>query len=217
MPKNSQTGKTRGRRDWRRVIQIALVGLLVVNVLFFILGFLPAGQTFAGQRGELEQLREDLKARQSAVTHLKKVEAALTDARAQGDEFYSTKFLRQTTGYSQIMEEVDKLAKSAGVRKGSVAYAEAEVKNRPDLIAVEITTTVEGDYGKIVQFVNRLEQSPLFLTVDSLGVTTGQTKIVRLALKLVTYFRVGGLEGAGRMQNAEVRMQNPETAVVAQR
>ena len=192
MPRNNQAGKTRTeRRNWRRVIQVALVALLVVDVLFFILGFLPSGQSFAGQKSELEKLREDLKARQSAVAHLKKVEAALSDARAQGDQFYTTKFLPQTTGYSRVMEEVDKLAKSSGVKKGSVAYAASEVKNRPDLIAVDITTTVEGEYGKIVQFVNQLEQSPMFLTVDSLGVSTGQTKIVRLALKLVTYFRVG--------------------------
>ncbi len=204
MSKNSQAGKTRGgRRDWRRVVQVALVVLLVVDVLFFILGFLPAGQTFAGQKGELEKLREDLKDRQNAVAHLKKVEAALADARARGDEFYTTKFLPQTTGYSRVMEEVDKLAMSAGVRKGSVAYAAAEVKNRPDLIAVDITTSVEGDYAKIVQFVNRLEQSPLFLTVDSLGVSTGQTKIVRLALKLVTYFRVGGAEGVTVSRTAD--------------
>lgn len=197
MSKNSQAGKTRtGRRDWRRVVQIALVTLLVVDVLFFILGFMPSGQSFAAQKGDLEKLREELKARQTVVAHLKNVEAALADARQQGDEFYTTKFMPQTTGYSRVMEEVDKLAQSSGVKKGAVAYTAAEVKNRPDLIAVDVSTIVEGDYGKVVQFVNRLEQSPLFLTVDSLGVSTGQslgqTKIVRLALKLVTYFRVGG-------------------------
>jgi len=203
MPRNSQAGKTRsGRRDWRRLIQIALVALLVVDVLFFILGFMPSGQSFTGQKSDLEKLRDDLKVRQVAVAHLKKVEAALADSRQKGDEFYTTKFLPQTTGYSRVMEEVDKLAKSAGVKKGGVAYAAAEVKNRPDLIAVDITTAVEGDYGKIVQFVNQLEQSPMFLTVDSLGVSTGQTqgqaKIVRLALKLVTYFRVSSVVAGSR-------------------
>lgn len=203
MSKNSQAGKTRTeRRNWRRVIQIALVALLVVDVMFFILGFIPSGQGFAGQKGDLEKLREDLKARQSAVAHLKKVEAALADARQQGDEFYTTKFLPQTTGYSRVMEAVDKLAQSSGVKKGAVAYSATEVKGRPDLIAVDISTIVEGDYGKVVQFVNQLEQSPMFLTVDRLGVSTGQStaqaKIVRLALNLVTYFRVGGQEGAGR-------------------
>lgn len=203
MSKNSQAGKIRTeRRNWRRVIQIALVALLVVDVMFFILGFIPSGQGFAGQKGDLEKLREDLKARQSAVAHLKKVEAALADARQQGDEFYSTKFLPQTTGYSRVMEAVDKLAQSSGVKKGAVSYSATEVKSRPDLIAVDISTIVEGDYGKVVQFVNQLEQSPMFLTVDRLGVSTGQStaqaKIVRLALNLVTYFRVGGQEGAGR-------------------
>jgi Tfp pilus assembly protein PilO len=208
MPRNNQAGKPRaGRRDWRRLIQIALVALLAVDVLFFVLGFLPAGQTFAGQKADLEKLRDDLKVRQNTVAHLTKVEAALSDARQQGDEFYAGKFLPLATGYSQVMEEVEKLAKSASVRKGTVAYAAAEVRNRPDLIAVEITTSVEGEYGKIVQFVNQLEQSPLFLTVDSLGVSTGQTKLVRLALKLVTYFRVSG----------PVRAANPEFGVVAQR
>jgi Tfp pilus assembly protein PilO len=185
------------RRDWRRVVQISLLALLAVDVAFFVLGFLPSTQTYAEQIKELESLREELKFKREAVAHLKKIESGLSEARRQDDEFYAVKFLPRATGYSKIMEEVDKLAQSGGVKKGSVAYSAAEIKGRSDLIAVGITTGLEGDYGKIVQFINRLEQSPLFLTVDSLGVSTGQTKTIKLAVKLVTYFRIGALETGG--------------------
>lgn len=222
MPKSSQPASPARaeRRDWRRVVQVALVALFAVDVAFFVLGFLPATQSFAEQRKELESLTEEVKAKRQAVAALKKVEASLSESRKQDDEFYRTKFLPRATGYSQIMEEVDKLAQATGVKKGSVGYGLGELKGRPDLNVVQITTSVDGEYPKIVQFINRLEQSPLFLTVDSLGVGTGLSKTqVKLSVVLITYFRVGTLEtggakAAGGQASTELRMPGVSPASV---
>ena len=180
-----------GPRDWRRPIQIGLVVLLLLDLLFFVLAFRPAGQSFAEQKQALDRLRSDIGAHRETVERLRKIEASLASARSQGDEFYRTRFLPQATGFSTIMEEVDKLVSATGVRKGTVNYAVAEVKDRSDLEEVEITTSLEGEYSKMVQFINRLEQSSLFLIVDSLGVAGGSGRSgVKLSVRLVTYFRV---------------------------
>ena len=161
-------------------------------------------------------LFRSLKVKREAVAHLKKVQNGLAEARRQDDEFYTVKFLPRATGYSTIMEEVDKLAQSGGVKKGAVGYGASEVKGRTDLIEVGITTGLEGEYGKIVQFINRLEQSPLFLTVDSLGVAvgTGQSKLIKLSVKLVTYFRIGTFEAGGEKtagDQASTQLRMPDS------
>lgn len=185
-----------GRRSLRRPIQIGLLALLLVDLLFFVLAFRPAGQSIAEQRQGLERLRADLEQRRAAVERLHAIEANLTEARRGGEDFYRTRFLPKAIGFSVIVEELDKLASANGVRKGPVGYNLAEVKGRSDLEAVEITTSLEGDYAKILQFINRLEQSPLFLIVDSLaagsGTAVGPRSGVRLAVRVVTYFRVTG-------------------------
>ena len=186
---NPAFGLQRGRRDWRRIIQIGFLVLLVLDLLFVFLTLRPVGLSSAEQKKDLEDLRSELKGRREKVATLQKIEAGLAGARQQGDEFYTRQFLPNATGYSTIMEEVDRLAAANGVRKGSVAYVLSEVKNRGDLEAVEITTSLEGEYSKIVQFINRLEQSRLFLIVDSMMVASGQGRTVKLAVRLVTYFR----------------------------
>ncbi len=190
MFRNNRLNSSTRRRDGRRWIQGGMLFLLALDILFFVLAFRPAGHSFVDQKAEVERLREELKLRRAAVERLTRVEANLAEARRKGDQFYGQKFLTKDTGYSQIMEELDKLATANGVRKGSVTYTMEEVKNRPDLQSVKMSTTLEGDYSKIVQFINRLEQSPLFLTVDSLVVGSGQTRTVKLGVNLVTYFRV---------------------------
>ena len=183
-------GLQRPRRDWRRIIQIAFLVLLVLDLLFVFLALRPVGLSSAGQKKELEDLSAELKGRRETVAALQKIEASLAEARHQGDEFYSRQFLPNSTGYSTIMEEVDRLAAASEVRKGSVAYNLSEVKNRSDLEQVDITTSLEGDYSKIVQFINRLEHSRLFLIVDSMVVAGGQGRTVKLAVRLVTHFRI---------------------------
>lgn len=190
MLRNNPGSSRPARRDWRRIIHIAFLVLVVLDLLFVFLALRPVGLSSAGQKKELEDLRAELKGRRETVAALRRIETNLAEARRQGDEFYSHRFLANSTGYSTIMEEVDRLALANGVRKGMVSYDLNEVRNRGDLQQVDITTSLEGDYSKIVQFINRLEQSRLFLIVDSMIVASGQGRTVKLAVRLVTYFRI---------------------------
>ena len=173
----------------RRLVQGFLFGLLLLDGLIFFLAFRPAGQSFSQQRMELEKLNNEAKGKREMVARLKKVEANLTESMRQAEEFSKTKFLPADTGFSTIMEELDRIAVANNVRKGSVSYGVKPLKDRADIEAVEMDTALEGEYAKIVKFINQLEQSPLFLSVDSLAVGGGQGRNLRLTVKLVTYFR----------------------------
>jgi Tfp pilus assembly protein PilO len=191
MPRASSAANRRSKRRGLRTAVIAgLTTLLVVDALFFVLVYRPGGVTFLSRQQQLNRLREELAAKQEAAGKLSKIAAALAEAEKQGGEFYTSRFLPKSTGYSTVMEEVDKIAVASSVRKGSVNYGSVSLKDRPDIEVVEISTTLDGDYARIVQFVNRLEQSPLFLTVDSMALGTQQGRGLRLVVKFVTYFRV---------------------------
>src|SRR5205085_7778411 len=129
----------------------------------------PAGGRARAQRQELQKLREDVKVSRTRVGRLRDIDATLGQARQQDVAFYQEKFLPAATGFSSVVDELEKLAQSNSVRKGGVGYTYNEVPEHPELRAVEITTTLEGDYANIVQFVNRVERDPLFLVVDQIG------------------------------------------------
>ena len=184
------------RRDvWHSVLPALLVLLAVVNVLVFALALKPVGARTREQRDTLERLQQERQARGAAVARLREIVSRLDAARIDDAAFYQEKFLPRNEGFSIIMEELDKLARVNNVNKGSVAYSLSEVPGRPDINQVEITTMVDGDYARIVQFVNAIERNRLFLLIDSIGVgaggtTPGQPRTVKLSLRLAAFFRL---------------------------
>ena len=186
------------RPAWRRLLQGLLAGLLAINILFFSLA--PAGERARKQAELFRRLGQDLESHRETVKRLRDIAANLDQARQQGLEFHQDKFLPKPTGFSILMEELDKLARANRVRKGTVSYSLSEVKGRPELNEVHVTTVLEGDYAKIVEFVNQVERSPLFMIIDNIALAGGgntrakagarKASPVRLSLRLVTFFRV---------------------------
>jgi Tfp pilus assembly protein PilO len=175
----------------RRWVRGGLLALLVLDGLFLFFSFRPLGLSASQQNDDLQSLREEAKGKRETVARLRKIESTLGESNRLGDQFYQSKFLPAESGFGTIMEEVEKLAVANGVRKGTVSYGVQEIKDRPDLEEVSIDTTLEGDYAKIVRFVNQLEQSPLFLIVDNMGVSAGgKNKSISVNVKLLTLFRV---------------------------
>lgn len=208
MPRNNPPNQTSeppaaARRRWRRILQGLLAALFLLNVLFFALALKPAGLRSREQAEMFGRLQRDLESRRETVGRLRKIAATLGEAGRQDAEFYQGKFLPKPTGFSIIMEELDRLAKANQVRKGAVGYTTGEVRGRAELNQVDVTTVLDGDYTNIVQFVNQLERSRLFLMIDNITVAggdspggtagprpAGQQRLVRLSLRLVTFFQV---------------------------
>lgn len=199
MPKNNhaEAGAAPAARTgvWR-VFPAVLFVLAVLNLLFFALALRPAGERARGEREGLQRLQTDLHSRRETVGRLRDIESKLGEARRQDVEFYQQKFLPRETGFSTIMEELEKLAQANHVRKGGVSYSLTDVPGHPELSQVDIMTVLDGEYANIVQFVNQVERDPLFLLVDQIAaagatmtLTPNQPKPVRLSLRLVTYFR----------------------------
>jgi hypothetical protein len=110
------------------------------------------------------------------------------------DEFEGSLALA-ANGYSSISEELGDQAKKNRLVIDDQKFHQKEVPGR-NLTALEIETSVTGDYAGIVRFLNSLQRSKNVFIVDSLqvatqGVSPGQalTGILRVSLKMRTYFR----------------------------
>ncbi len=205
MSRNNETNTaesglaTRAERLRRGLLPVLAV-LAAVNVLFFALLLRPAGERAREDRDRLGKMQEDLSERRKAVARLRDIDSRLDTARKQDQDFYHQRFLPRATGFSSLMAEIEKLANSAHVRRAGVGYSLAEVPGHPELNEVQMTTTIEGEYQNVVQFINQLERDPLFLMVDQIAAAgSGQSATgppaarqkapVRISLRLLTYFR----------------------------
>ncbi len=210
MSKNSGNGQAtatareRASDHLHQFAPLVLVILVIVNVLFFALALRPAGARAREESQRVSKFEDDLKTRRAYVGRLRDIESKLDEARSEDAAFFQQKFLPRATGFSTIMEEVQKLGLETHVRRSGASYNLRDVPGHSDLYEVQIQTNVEGAYTNIIEFINRVERDPLFLLIDEISAAgggpavgpaagpaaqSGQAGPVRLSVRLITYFR----------------------------
>jgi len=143
----------------------------------------------------LAELGRQVAQAEAEVTRLKRIEQALPTAGKDLSQFGARHFHAERTGSSALLAAFERAADDVGVRPGRVEFRSYELKDRSELVRMEIRTTVEGGYRNIVQFLETLERSANFYLVERLGLVASQARgsggDLQLSLKLSTYLRRG--------------------------
>jgi Tfp pilus assembly protein PilO len=174
-------------RGTRQKVQIALVGLVVVDVIVVGLLFSPLVGSAKARNEQQQQLRMELIQKDRQVKPLGGLDKKIITAQHQIDGFYKDRLPAQD---SAISESLGKLASQSGVKIGTVKYSQKDAEVT-DLRRVLIDADLSGDYLQLVRFINGLERSQVFFLVDSVDLGGEQGGVVKLQMKLETYLRTG--------------------------
>ncbi|MFN7960404.1 MAG: GspMb/PilO family protein [Thermoanaerobaculia bacterium] len=179
-------------------------GLWLPALLFLVLnlaGLIVYRVQFAGQSVFLERqlaTRQDqlaaAKAEHARLASL--VERARTN-RGLVASLYQDRFGLRSHKLTQVTEEVKDLAMRAGLEPRSIRYPEAELEAY-GLTQRSFQFSVEGTYPALRTFLNFLELSPSFLTIEQVSVRESGKIEGALALDVVisTFFAQEGSETA---------------------
>lgn len=140
------------------------------------------------QPGDLNRLAMMEKQYRADNTRLERFRTELPADERQWDEFFTSHFHPAAAGYSAISEDLGSLSRSAGLKSEAISFHQ----HAPDargLMQVDITTSIEGDYEGLVQFLNKLEHSDNFYVLDDLTLASDNQGKLRLNVQLRTYFR----------------------------
>lgn len=142
---------------------------------------------FATQSRQVALVKADVK-RASDIQ--KKIPSYL-----RGLDDFENSLIPAAKGYSAVSEEMTDLANKNHVAIADKKFHQKEIPGR-NLIELEIESSVAGDYGGLVRFLNALQRSKSVYIVDSLQLETqaqtfGQNVPgnLRVGLHLRTYFR----------------------------
>jgi Tfp pilus assembly protein PilO len=182
------TGIINGRRGLKRGIVGALVVVVALDAALGIYVWRATASHAPTERTSLESLRERHRRVGDDVLHAEQIQAHLPAAERECNAFYDARFLSTSRGYSVVVDDLGSIAKTAGLPPSTINFKQRELEKR-NVIEVEVTASVEGDYPALVRFVNGLERSEHMYLLDSLSLTTGQDKRVKLGLLMKTYFR----------------------------
>lgn len=176
------------RRHW---IYLGLVALLLGDALVYFGWVRPdiVATRPPGDPTQVARLEQEVAARVKEVARLRRVREQAPKLRPQLDQFTAERFLPERTGFSSVAAELEEATGGTGVRLGRVSYESQAEKARPELLRVEINTSVEGGYPNLLRYLEELERSPHCYLINNLGVVGAEGGAVRVEMRLVTYFR----------------------------
>ena len=182
------------RRLWLPAAIFVLLGLVALTVYQVAL----AGR-LGMQAGSLAARRSELEALQARRSEAEALLQRARSTRAAIAELYDRRLGTEAERLTAVMLEIKKLARQAGLGgMEAINYGDEPVAGLP-LIKKSITFSAEGSYGQLRAFINLLELSPSFLSLDEIRVENGGRAggPLRLQVRLSTLFVTADREPAG--------------------
>lgn len=184
-------------RPGRRHLLLAFVGLLGLNAAVFAAHTLPRTMQERSARSRAAVVRAEVERERLRTAALReRVEAARSNA-SDRERFYREVVGERRSSLHTILREMEITAAELGLRLEQT-IDEQKVEGAP-LDRFVIRMPVTGTYRQLVSFLERLEQSGHFLTVDQIQLRDkGGEKAAKLDVVVSAYFRREDGEARGR-------------------
>ncbi|HTR25143.1 MAG TPA: GspMb/PilO family protein [Terriglobales bacterium] len=172
-------------RKTRRSLTIAIAAMVVADIVAAGILFSPLVGSADSRRAQIRQLTADLARKTHDVQPLHDMPKKMDLAKSQIGDFYKGRFAARD---SELTTELGRLASENGVRIQQARYKE-EDPEASGIVPVQIEGSFSGDYLQLVRFINTLERSKMFFTVDSVDLAGEGAGPVRLQIGLHSYLR----------------------------
>ena len=163
-------------KDPRLTARVVLGLLLVANLVAAAAVFRPWGGSAEQLQQQLAQLRRDQQQHQAAVERLRTLVGSVQKTRTDVDQFFDRHFLDSQTVYSTVLSELNGLAEKTGMKAKDHTFNAEPIEGSDTLGMMTINGYYEGTYADLVMFVNAIDRSPRFLTIDRLQAAPLQTQ-----------------------------------------
>ncbi len=179
---------TPARTNWKGAVRIALAVLLLADAALAGVLWQSAAEHPTTARKRVEQLREQDRQFAADVRRASDIREELPQVRKQCETFLNDALRPSSGGYSAIVADLEKMATEAGLPPSTVSFRQ-KPPDKQGIIEVQVTANVEGSYAALVKFVNGLERAKSLYLIDTLSLSTGHERGIRMSLLLRTYFR----------------------------
>jgi len=174
-------------QDSRRKLKIAIAAMVAADLIAAAVLFSPLVGSATSRRLEMMRLTAELQKKTREVEPLRNIDQKVVVARGQISQFYKDRFVARD---SDLAAELGRLASESGVRILQAKYKQEDPVTG-GVVPVEIEGNFSGDYLQLVRFMNSLERSKLFFTVDSVDLAGESSGPVKLAVKLHSFLHPG--------------------------
>jgi type IV pilus assembly protein PilO len=174
-----------------RVLMRAVLGVLLgLNLIAFYFVMYPLG----GSPQELDQqvagLRQQGLQQRKNLERLRVLSTKVESARRQSLDFENNYFTDRQVVYSTIVGELTRAAEEAGIRVKDHALVNDDIEGSDTLSMITVTANYEGTFTDLLNYVNRIDRSPRFIILDSLGAAPQQnSNVLNVAMRMHVFVR----------------------------
>ena len=178
-------------KDPRWTARAVLGLLLLLNLAAAAAVFKPWGGSEEDVQRQRRQLRLEVQERRVAVDRLQAVVQTVEKTRAQADQFFEQYFLDRQSAFSTVLAELNGMADKTGIRlTGDNSTNFEPIEGSDNLAMMTVNGSYQGTYADLIEFVNAIDRSPRFLTIDRLQATPAQTPgALSISLRLNVFVR----------------------------
>ncbi len=169
----------------RRNLKIAVAAMLVADVVAAGVLLSPLVGSAESRQTQLNQMFAEYRKKTRDVEPMRDMPKKIALAKTQIGDFYKDRFAAKD---SELTTELGKLAAENGIHILSAKYKEEDPETS-GIVPVEIQGSFAGDYLQLVRFINTVERSKMFFTVDGVDLAGESKGPVHLSIMLHSYLR----------------------------
>jgi Tfp pilus assembly protein PilO len=178
----------RARRPlWRRLAPV-VVGLLALNALVFAAYTVPRGLQVRNATARAAEARKSLDEARQATAALRRQAETIRSNATDTQRFYQDLVVGGRAELLPLLEDIDRMATEPGLKPSARTYNLEEVKGA-DLTRVRVQLAVQGSYEQLLGFLDRVERSERFLTIDRVDLNAGGAEGPSLRVEVSAYVR----------------------------
>jgi len=174
----------------KRAFVLPLVLALAANVFAYVLIVRPLRMKSAGAADRAKQTAVALAAAEKELAQARALVGGKSEADQELASFYQKVLPADLTGARRLTyASLPELAKKTGVRYDARSASNEEAEKDTKLGHMKIKMVLQGDYGKIRQFIYELESAPVFVIIDDVTITARTPNDPQtLTIDMSTYF-----------------------------
>jgi hypothetical protein len=174
MRRSSSLGSLLGRGTGQFQLRLALIILAVLNLGALYFYFDPPGGSQRDLETQDQQLRNQIHAVNVQDSRIRTMANRVESGSDQISHFESQYFLPQRLAYGEVIEEIQRMAKAAGIQEKDAGFSEEPIEGTADLSLLNIKANYEGPYPSLMHFLYETDKSPMLLMLDSLTASPEQ-------------------------------------------
>lgn len=177
------------RPFWRRWLLWPVVGLLGLNLATLLAHTLPRRLQERTLAAQAVTLREEV-ARERGVNEGLRQQAQVIGVNTRDMHRFLKQVVAGRDSLSTVLEELESTAHEVGLRTKQRSYSREEV-DKLALVRFQVTLPLSGSYRQLMDFLDALERSSRFVTIDKVKYQDREGGAPDLNVIVSAYFAKG--------------------------